>query len=111
MNKNFASNLLSRGSIEQVYLSKNVKTFWGCLIKISVSALNFSTEFVTYYSSLHFILPKVTINIHLKWEISTKADTLRSFSVWDHFYDRSNISEYFFAYKLPYENKSPSSTE
>ena len=29
MNKNFASNLLSQGSIEQEYLSENIKSFWG----------------------------------------------------------------------------------
>ena len=46
MNKNFASNLLSQGSIEQDYLSKNVKnlSFLGCLIKIKISELNFRTE-------------------------------------------------------------------
>ena len=46
MRKNFASSLLSQGCIEQDYLSKNVKkiSFLGCLIKNSISVLNFSTE-------------------------------------------------------------------
>ena len=45
MNKNFLSNLLSQGSIEQGYLSNNVKKiqFLGCLIKTSISVLTFST--------------------------------------------------------------------
>ena len=43
---NLASNLLSQDSIEQDYLSKNVKKnqFLGFLIKISISVLNLSTE-------------------------------------------------------------------
>ena len=46
MNKNFASNLLSQGSIEQDNLPKNVKKieFLGCLIKASISVLNVSSE-------------------------------------------------------------------
>ena len=42
MNKNFASSLLSQGSIEQDYLSKNVKNLK--FLKIQISVLNFSTE-------------------------------------------------------------------
>ena len=41
MNKDFASNSLSQGSIEQDYLASNVKKskFLLCLIKISISVL------------------------------------------------------------------------
>ena len=46
MDKHCPSNLLSQGSIEQDYLWNNVKSFsfWGYLIKMSNSVLNFSTE-------------------------------------------------------------------
>ena len=46
MNKNFASNFLSQGNIEQDCLSKNVKKnqFLSCLIEISISVLKFNTE-------------------------------------------------------------------
>ena len=46
MNKNFLSNLLSQDSMEQSYLSNNVKnfSFGGCLIKTSISVLTFTTE-------------------------------------------------------------------
>ena len=41
----FLSTLLFQGSIEQGYQSNNVKnSVLGCLIKTSISALNFSTE-------------------------------------------------------------------
>ena len=50
-----------------------------CLIKIWISVLNFSTEsaklqnqqFIPCYSSLHFILLKMTNKKHLRWVIST----------------------------------------
>ena len=79
MNKNLASNLLSQGSIEQEYLSKNE-----VFDKKKNSVLNFSTElaklqnqqFITCCSSLHFILLKMANNKHLRWEISTTAVTL-----------------------------------
>ena len=41
MNKNFASNLLSQGSIEQDYLSKNVKN---SVLGVFNKNFNFSTE-------------------------------------------------------------------
>ena len=72
MNKKFASNLLSQGSIEQEYLSKNLENqFLRCLIKIEVSVLNFSTEsaklqnqqFITCQYSLQVILLNMTISI------------------------------------------------
>ena len=46
MTKAFASKLLSQASIEQDNLSKNAKnfSFFGKLIKISISVLNFRTE-------------------------------------------------------------------
>ena len=46
MTKAFASKLLSQASIEQGNLSKNAKnfSFFGKLIKISISVLNFRTE-------------------------------------------------------------------
>ena len=59
MNKNVASNLPSEGSIEQDYIVKCEKLqFWRCLIKISISVLNFSIESVkkpTVYDLLHLI--------------------------------------------------------
>ena len=75
MNKNLASNLLSQGSIEQEYLSKN---------EVFAKNKKFSTEsaklqnqqFITCCSSLHYILPKMTNNKHLRWEISTTVFTL-----------------------------------
>ena len=79
MNKNVLSNLLFQG-IEQAHLSNKVK-------KIVLGMFNkniyFSTEFqywisqrtnnLTCYSSLQFILLKMTISIPLKWGISTTA--------------------------------------
>ena len=62
-------------------------SFWGNLIKISISVLRFSTEsaenqqFKTCYSSLQYILLKMTINLPLKGNISTRAVTL----FWDRF--------------------------
>ena len=46
MKKHFLSNLLSQGSIEQGYLSSNVKKnqFLVCLIKTFISVLTFSTD-------------------------------------------------------------------
>ena len=45
MSKNVSSNLPSQGSIEREYLSNIVKkSVLGCLIKISISVLNLSTE-------------------------------------------------------------------
>ena len=58
MNKNFASNLLSQGSIEQDYLSRKIPIL-ECLIKVSISVLNFSTESakkLTIYYLLFFIV-------------------------------------------------------
>ena len=45
MNKTFAQNLLSQGSINQDYLSGKCKdSVFVMLIKISISVLKFSTE-------------------------------------------------------------------
>ena len=59
MDKHFPSNLLSQGSIEKDYLWNNVKkfSFWGYLIKMSNSVLNFSTESAkpTVYNFLFLI--------------------------------------------------------
>ena len=73
MQKNlFELNLLSQGSIEQDYLLKNVKKFG------SDTKINFSNEqskkqkSMVSYSSLQFILLKMSINNHLKLKISTK---------------------------------------
>ena len=65
-----------QGSIEQDYLWNNVKnfSFWGYLIKMSNSVLNFSTESAkpTIYDFLFFITlysPKNHNNrIPLKWQ-------------------------------------------
>ena len=83
-------------------------SFWGNLIKTSISVLRLSTElaenqqFKTRYSSLQYILLKMTINLPLKWKISTRVVTL----FWDLFW-RSKIMTYhqislklLFAYKL-----------
>ena len=60
MNKNLASDLLSQCSIEQDYLSNNVKKvqILRCLTKISISVLNFNAESVgkpTIYDLLFLI--------------------------------------------------------
>ena len=73
MDKHFP---FSQGSIEQDYLWNNVKnfSFWGYLIKMSNSVLNFSTESAkpTIYDFLFFITlysPKNHNNrIPLKWQ-------------------------------------------
>ena len=63
-------------------------SFWGNLIKTSISVLRLSTElaenqqFKTRYSSLQYILLKMTINLPLKWKISTRVVTL----FWDLFW-------------------------
>ena len=75
--KSVFSKLLSHGSIEQDHLSKMRKmSVFGLFNKI----INFITEsvkkkkrFMTCYSSLDFLIPKMSINIHLKWKCSTRA--------------------------------------
>ena len=62
-------------------------SFRGNLIKISISevwALNRlkNQQFKTCYSSLQYILLKMTINLPLKWKISTRVVTL----FWDLFW-------------------------
>ena len=86
-----------------------------CLIKIWVSVLHFSTEsaklqnqqFIPCYSSLHFILLKMTNNKHLKWEISTNQ-SCSQFAT--HFDEKPKILTYrqvsrhiFFPEKVFYE--------
>ena len=66
--KIFASNLLFQGNIEQNYLSNNIKNLSFCGVK--------KQQFITWYSSLHFILLTMTISSPLKWEISTAEFTL-----------------------------------
>ena len=79
--------------------------------------INLSTKFLvlnqvknhqlkTSYSSLQYILLKMTINVPLKWKISTRAVTL----FWDPFWRQvrnidlpSNLFKIFFAYKLCYK--------
>ena len=71
--------------------------------------INFSTEFqykvslkkkiITWYSSLHFILPKMTKSRPLIWEISTAPQKLlycnKSFSrFWTHLDDRPKTLTY-----------------
>ena len=71
MDKHFPSNLLSQGSIEKDYLWNNVKnfSFLGYLIKMSNSVLNqLNQQFMTFFSSLRFILLKITTSIPLKWQ-------------------------------------------
>ena len=74
MKKNFASNLLSQDSIEQDYLSKNLKS----VFEVFNKNINFSTEFecrvslkikqqfLNCYSSVHFVLLKMTISSPMK---------------------------------------------
>ena len=86
--------------------------------------INFSTEFqyrvslkkqqfITWYSSLHFILLKMTISSPLKLETSTTSYS--RFGI--HFDDRPKILTYrqippnISYLRLSYENKSKSSTE
>ena len=73
-------------------------------------------QFITYYSSLHFILLEMTISSPLKWEISSTAVTLlkpKFFLFWDPFWRHAqstdlelNSSKYSFTYRMSYENKS-----
>ena len=100
MDKHFPSNLLSQGSIEKDYLWNNVKkfSFWGYLIKMSNSVLNFSTESAkpTIYDFL-FLITLYSPKNHNKHP-SEMAVTLlynRVFSGFGtHFNDRPKILTY-----------------
>ena len=100
MDKHFPSNLLSQGSIEKDYLWNNVKkfSFWGYLIKMSNSVLNFSTESAksTVYDFL-FLITLYSPKNHNEHP-SEMAVTLlynRGFSGFgSHFNDRPKILTY-----------------
>ena len=57
-------------------------SFWGNFIKISITVLISllnrlkNQQFKTCYSSLQYILLKMTINLPLKWKICTREVTL-----------------------------------
>ena len=91
--------------------------FWGNLKKYQFqyrnSVLNQlkNQQFTTCYSSLQHILLKMTINIPLKWEISTRAVTLQKekfFSVTTGLKRWLTVTflHKLFAYKLSYKKKS-----
>ena len=116
----FCIKFASQCSIEQKYLSQNVKKFKLKIKNKQISVQNFSTEsaklqnqqFITCYSSLHFILLKMTNNKHLRWVISTNQSCSRFVT---HFDDKPKILTYrqispniFFPEKVSYENKSQS---
>ena len=68
----FKLKLLSQGSIEQDHLSKMWRN-WG-LAKRSISVMNQSKnqQFMICYSSLQFIVFKMSIHNPLKWKINIK---------------------------------------
>ena len=85
----FELKLVSQGSIEQDHLSKNVKKFGSDKRSISVMNQSKNQQFMTCYSSLQFILFKMSINNPLKWTISAKIVFLQQaqfFQVWSPYY-------------------------
>ena len=121
MTKNFATKLLSQGSIELDNVSKNAKKipFLGNLIKISISVLNFSAESVekstiydllflvaiyspkngnkhpsdmrNHHQSSHFAITEVFLFLRPIWRQALNFDL------------RSNFSKIPFACKLSYK--------
>ena len=86
----FELKLLSQGSNEHDHLSKNVKKF-GLMNQLK------NQQFMTCYSSLQFILFKMSINILVKWKISNKIVfyNKQSFSQFGaHFNSRPKIITY-----------------
>ena len=113
----FCIKFASQCSIEQKYLTQNVKKYKLKIKNKQISVQNFSTEsaklqnqqFITCYSLLHFILLKMTNNKHLRWVISTNQSCSRFVT---HFDDKPKILTYrqispniFFLKKCPMKIK------